>query len=123
MNAKVAEALRRSDARRAALVQSLAPDRASRAPHAASGEFPATPADPRPPHGWPVLVTVAAVAGLAAAAVLPLTAFETGRVRPVVRPAARALAQGAVTVATDVALAQALSLAARVLGRVSARIG
>lgn len=115
MNAKVAEALRQSDASRAALVRSLSPDGRS---GAQDGTGEAAVPGRGPDKGLPTLLLLSAVAaGLAAAALLPLTAFETGRLRPAVR----ALGKGAVTVATDVALAHALAFCATVLGRASVR--
>ncbi len=115
MNAKVAEALRQSDASRAALVRSLSPDGRS---GAQDGTGEAAAPGRGPDKGLPTLLLLSAVAaGLAAAALLPLTAFETGRLRPAVR----ALGKGAVTVATDVALAHALAFCATVLGRASVR--
>ena len=117
MNAKVAEALRQSDASRAALVRSLSPDGRSGAQDG-TGETAAAAPGRGPDKGLPTLLLLSAVAaGLAAAALLPLTAFETGRLRPAVR----ALGKGAVTVATDVALAHVLAFCATVLGRASVR--
>ncbi len=118
MNAKVAEALRRSDARRAKLVRSLAPGGASSSPRATGERASEAVAHAMAP--WPILLPLSAAAGLAAAVLLPLTAFESARLRPAVGPAVRGLGKGVVTLAKEVAFAQALSFAATVLRRVSA---
>jgi hypothetical protein len=119
MNRKLSEALRRAKARRDALEQSLSSARMSGGSDDAGRGTSANRVHPAVSPGWSPLLAVAAVAGLAAAALMPLTRFETGRVRP----AARAMARGAVTMATDFVVARGLSFAATQLGAVSARVG